>query len=190
MLARWWQQVWDSKGGCGWRVALVLGLAGVLGACAHNAPPPEPCKEPPPVSVLLEASERLNPDDRGNSLSTIVQVLQLKDVRRLEAAEFQDVWQRPKEVLEQDLLATDELNLEPGQSVTRQLSRDPDANFVVVLGVFRRPAGQVWRSIQRLPAVTPELCATAKKPGARPAPMHFYLEDYRVEARGRAEGRG
>jgi type VI secretion system protein VasD len=139
--------------------------------------------------VLLEASERLNPDDRGNSLSTIVQVLQLKDIRRLEAAESQDVYQRPKEVLEDDLIASDELTLEPGQTLTRQLSRDPKANFIVVLGVFRRPAGQVWRSIQRLPEVTPELCAAVKKPGQRPL-LHFYLEDYRVEARGRAEGRG
>ncbi|MBN1208014.1 MAG: type VI secretion system lipoprotein TssJ [Myxococcaceae bacterium] len=171
------------------RVALTLGLAVCVGACA-TTPPPEPCKEPPPLAVLLEASERLNPDDRGNSLSTIVQVLQLKDVRRLEAAEFQDVWQRSKEVLEDDLLAMDELTLEPGQTLTRQLKREPDATFVVVLGVFRRPAGQVWRSIQRLPEVTPELCAAAKKPGHRPPALHFYLEDYRVEARGRAEGRG
>ncbi|WP_224363347.1 type VI secretion system lipoprotein TssJ [Hyalangium versicolor] len=171
-------------------MALTLGFAVWLGACAHAAAAPEPCKEPPPISVLLEASERLNPDDRGSSLSTIVQVLQLKDIRRLEASEFQDVWQRPKEVLEDDLIATDELTLEPGQTLTRQLARDPKATFVVVLGLFRRPAGQVWRSIQRLPEVTPELCAAVKKPGAKPPPLYFYLEDYRVEARGRAEGRG
>ena len=189
MLAGRWQQVWGSGGGCGWRVALTLGFVVWLGACAHAAAPAEPCKEPPPISVLLEASDRLNPDDRGNSLSTIVQVLQLKDIRRLEAAESQDVYQRPKEVLEEDLIASDELTLEPGQTLTRQLSRDPKANFIVVLGVFRRPAGQVWRSIQRLPEITPELCDAAKKPGRLP-PLHFYLEDYRVEARGRAEGRG
>jgi type VI secretion system protein VasD len=170
-------------------VALALGFAVVMGACATVKPPPEPCKEPPPFSVLLEASERINPDDRGNSLATIVQVLQLKDIRRLEAAEFQDLWQRPKEVLEEDLIATDELTLEPGQTLTRQLARDPKATFIVVFGVFRRPAGQVWRSIQRLPEVTPELCAAAKKPGLPPPPMHFYIEDYRVEARGKAGGR-
>jgi type VI secretion system protein VasD len=189
MLARMRQQVMDSRGNGVRRTVLMLGFAVVLGACASVKPPPEPCKEPPPISVLLEASERINPDDRGNSLATIVQVLQLKDIRRLEAAEFQDVWQRPKEVLEEDLIATDELTLEPGQTLTRQLSRDEKANFVVVFGVFRRPAGQVWRSIQRLPEVTPELCAAAKKPGPPPAPMHFYIEDYRVEARGRAGGR-
>ncbi|MDY7230936.1 type VI secretion system lipoprotein TssJ [Hyalangium rubrum] len=189
MLAWGWQQVSDSQGERGRRLAIALGLMVLMGACAHSAPPPEPCKEPPPFSVLLEASERLNPDDKGNSLATIVQVLQLKDIRRLEASEFQDVWQKPKEVLEEDLLATDELTLEPGQELTRQLSRDPKANFIVVFGVFRRPAGQVWRSIQRLPEVTPELCAAAKKPGQPVAPMHFYIEDYRVEARGRAGGR-
>jgi type VI secretion system protein VasD len=190
MPAGRWQQVWGSGGKCAGRVALMLALAVWLGACAHAAPAVEPCKEPPPISVLLEAGERLNPDDRGSSLSTIVQVLQLKDIRRLEAAEFQDVWQRPKEVLEDDLIASDELTLEPGQTLTRQLARDPKATYIVVLGVFRRPAGQVWRSIQRLPEVTPEMCAAAKRPGPQPAALHFYFEDYRVEARGRAEGRG
>jgi type VI secretion system protein VasD len=189
MLARSRQQIWNSGGGCLWRTALVLGLAVCVGACA-TTPPPEPCKEPPPLAVLLEASERLNPDDRGNSLSTIVQVLQLKDVRRLEASEFQDVWQDPKKALEDDLLATDELTLEPGQRLTRQLKREKEATFIVVLGVFRRPAGQVWRSVLRLPELTPELCAEAKRPGRGPVPLHFYLEDYRVEARGRVEGRG
>ncbi len=190
MLARRWQQVSDSWGRLAVRMTLMAGLAVWLGACAHSPAPLEPCKEPPPIAVLLEASERLNPDDRGNSLSTIVQVLQLKDIRRLEASEFQDVWQRPKEVLEDDLIASDELTLQPGQTLTRQLARDPKTTYVVVLGVFRRPAGQVWRSILRLPEVTPELCAAAKKPGPQPPPLHFYLEDYRVEARGRAEGRG
>jgi type VI secretion system protein VasD len=190
MLAGRWRQIGDSWGGFLGRVTLVLGAAVWLGACATTPPPVAPCKEPPPIAVLLEASERLNPDDRGNSLSTIVQVLQLKDIRRLEASEFQDVWQRSKEVLEDDLIASDELTLEPGQRLTRQLARDPKATYIVVLGVFRRPAGQVWRSILRLQEVTPELCAAAKKPGAQPPPLHFYLEDYRVEARGRAEGRG
>jgi type VI secretion system protein VasD len=189
MRAGRWRQIWDSCGGIGSRVALALAASVWLSACATAKPAAEPCKEPPPIAVLLEASERLNPDDRGNSLSTIVQVLQLKDIRRLEAAEFQDVWQRSKEVLEDDLIASDELTLQPGQSLTRQLARDPKATYVVVLGVFRKPAGQVWRSILRLPEVTPELCAAAKKPGLPPPPLHFYLEDYRVEARGRAEGR-
>lgn len=190
MLAGRWRQIGDSCGGIGWRVALVLGASVWLSACAAAKQEAAPCKEPPPIAVLLEASERLNPDDRGNSLSTIVQVLQLKDIRRLEASEFQDVWQRSKEVLEDDLIAADELTLQPGQSLTRQLARDPKATYIVVLGVFRKPAGQVWRSILRLPEVTPELCDAAKKPGAQPPPLHFYLEDYRVEARGRAEGRG
>ncbi|HEX8701828.1 MAG TPA: type VI secretion system lipoprotein TssJ, partial [Myxococcaceae bacterium] len=140
MLAWRRQQVWDSRENGIHRAAVVLGFAVIMGACATVKPPPEPCKEPPPISVLLEASERINPDDRGNSLATIVQVLQLKDIRRLEASEFQDVWQRPKEVLEDDLIATDELTLEPGQTLTRQLSRDEKANFIVVFGVFRRPA--------------------------------------------------
>ncbi len=177
-----------SGGGFGPRARVCVGgfpgvtllWALLAGACAHNPPPPAACEQPPPFLIQLEAGTRLNPDDQGRSLPTNIQVYQLKDSRRFEAAEFQDLWQRPKEVLEEDLLAVDELTLEPGQRLSREVNRTPKAEYLAVVGVFRRPAGVVWRDVERLPAVKPEDC----RPGApRETSLRFLVEDYRVEAR-------
>lgn len=163
-------------------VGLLLGL--MWGACAQTPPPPPAaCEQPPPVSLQLAAGERLNPDDQGRSLPTSIQILQLKDARRLEAADFQDVWQRPKEVLAEDLLSVDALTLEPAQSVERQVTRDPKAEYLVVVGVFRRPAGQVWRAVARLPQVRPEDCGPERKGASRETALRFLAEDYRIVSR-------
>ena len=77
------------------------------------------------IPVLLEAGERLNPDDRGSSLATSVQVLQLKSIRRLEVAEFPRTCGSVPRKSSVNLLASDELTLEAGQSLTRQLTRNP-----------------------------------------------------------------
>ncbi|RKH99597.1 type VI secretion system lipoprotein TssJ [Corallococcus sp. AB038B] len=169
------------------RVGFRLGaglLSGLIcGACAHSAPAPALCEQPPALLIRLDASERLNPDEQGRSLPTNIQVIQLKDARRFDAAEFQDLWQRPKDVLEEDLLASDELTLEPGQGMTREVSRSAKAEYIAVMGVFRRPAGQAWRAVARIPRVMPEDCDPASKTASRGAPLRFLIEDYRIESR-------
>ena len=172
-----------AQGRVGFCLGAVL-LSGLLaGACTHTPPAPAVCEEPPPFLIRLDASERLNPDDQGRSLPTNIQVFQLKDARRFEAAEFQDLWQRPKDVLEEDLLAVDELTLEPGQKLAREVNRTPKAEYLAVVGVFRRPAGLVWRAVERLPRVRPEDCRPTSKDASREAALRFLIEDYRVESR-------
>lgn len=169
---------------CVWSCLGTVLLSSLLaGACSHTPAAPATCEQPPPFVLHLDASTRLNADDVGRSLPTNIQVFQLKGSRRLEAADFQDLWQRPKEVLEEDLLAMDEFTLEPGQQLTREVSRTSGASYLAVVGVFRRPAGQVWRAVERLPQVKPEDCDPAKKAGGRGSSMRFLVEDYRVEAR-------
>jgi type VI secretion system protein VasD len=162
-----------------------LALGVVLGGlgCARGAPQVRgPCEEPPPFTLQIHASERLNPDDRGRALPTLIQVLQLEESRRLEAADFQQVWQQPKEVLDGDLLRVDELMVEPGQTLTQRFAREPKARYVVVLGIFRRPSGQSWRALQPLPDVPPERCGKqAAREGSQEPPVRFAVEDYRVE---------
>jgi type VI secretion system protein VasD len=162
---------------------LVLGVT--LGAWACVTAPQErkPCQEPPPFTLQLQAAERLNPDDRGNALPTMIQVLQLEESRRLEHVDFQQLWRQPKDVLEGDLLRVDELMIEPGQTLAQRFEREPKAKYVAVLGVFRRPVGQSWRAAQLLPEVPPEQCGKqVARQGTREPAVRFSLEDYRVEA--------
>jgi type VI secretion system protein VasD len=128
-------------------------------------------KEPVPIEVTVTASDRLNPDEQGQSLPTVVRILQLKGSARLEGADFDPVYRRLKEALGEDLLAMEELTLSPGQSVRRQLDRDPAARAIAVVGLFRRPSALSWRALADLPP-----------PGKRAA-MAFAVEGYRIERR-------
>jgi type VI secretion system protein VasD len=140
--------------------------------------------------LQLQASKRLNPDDLGRALPTMIHVFQLEDWRRLETVDFHQVWQQPKEVLEGDLLKADALTIEPGQTLAPRFDRDPKAKYVVVLGVFRHPTDQNWRAVQPLEAVPPEQCGKqAARQGSAEPSMRFSIEDYRVVANSPGGGR-
>ncbi|HZA50733.1 MAG TPA: type VI secretion system lipoprotein TssJ [Myxococcaceae bacterium] len=163
-----WSRPW-------WWASLALGVTGL--GCATT---PKPCTEPPPLRITLEAGERLNTDDRGRSLPTVVQLLQVRSIRRLEGADFGAVYQRPKEVFEEDLLRVDELTLEPGQTLTREFPREPQAKQLVAVGLFRRPVGAGWRAPLLLDEVRPERCGPGGK-GAGGEDARFRFQDGQVE---------
>lgn len=166
-------------------VALVAVTASLLFACVHTPEPAGPCATPPPFHVSLRASDRLNADSQGRSLPTVVRILQLKRTERLQAAEFAEVWSNPEDILGPDLLTSEEITIDPGQSVTRWPARHPDASSVAVVGLFRQPSGTAWRSIAPLPSVPAAQCTPDPKPRSGPprtddAQLGFFLEDFRV----------
>jgi type VI secretion system protein VasD len=153
------------------------------------------CAEPPPFHLSLEASERVNPDPRGRSMPTVVQLLQLKDTLRAEQASFQKLWNKPEAFLEEDLLQVAEFTVSPGQTVERWIPRDPKARYVAVMGLFRQPMGYAWRTMTVLPTVSKSQCGQSP-PGAWGAPratdeqLRFKLQGYQIDflRTGPAEG--
>jgi type VI secretion system protein VasD len=125
-------------------------------------------KTPEPVEVTISAASRLNPDDGGQSLPTVVRLYLLKATSKAGAAQFEDLYRRDKEVLGEDLIQVEELVLSPGDTVRRTLPGDKAARALMVVGVFRRPAGVGWRAIAELP----------KGGGGK---HRFRAEDYRIE---------
>jgi type VI secretion system protein VasD len=125
---------------------------------------------PAPVEVTVTAAARLNPDDSGQSLPTIIRIYQLKAASKAEGAMFEDLYRRDKELLGEDLLQVDEVVLSPGETVRKAVAGDKGARAVMVLGVFRRPSGNGWRIITELQK-------------GKSAPLDFRAEDYRIERR-------
>jgi type VI secretion system protein VasD len=125
---------------------------------------------PAPVDLTVTAAARLNPDDSGQSLPTVIRVYQLKATSRAEAAQFEDIYRRDKEVLGEDLLQVDEVVLSPGETARKTVASDKGARAVMVVGVFRKPSGNGWRIITEL----------AK---GKAAHLQFRAEDYRIERR-------
>jgi type VI secretion system protein VasD len=160
-------------------------LAGLLGACAHapEAAAP-PCDKPEPLRVTLTASDRLNPDDKGAALATVVRLYQLKGLGKLDLASFDDFLDHDKDTLGEDFVGVQELTINPGDRAAPAVTRSPDAQYVVAVALFRRPAALTWRAIKRLPAPDPQYCH-AKDPAAAAlrATVPFALDENRIEVR-------
>lgn len=126
---------------------------------------------PAPVGITLRAANRLNPDEGGRSLPTVVRVYQLKAASKIEVADYDALYRRDKAVLGEDLVQVDEMVLAPGQDQSRSLARDRATRFVAVVAMVRRPSGYSWRSIVELPSSDHSI------------DLEYAVEDYRIERR-------
>jgi type VI secretion system protein VasD len=172
--------------------AALASVVGLLGACAHEPPPappppkgPSPCTTPEPIRLLLTASPRLNLDENGESLPTVVRMYQLRDSSKLVESSADRLLTNDRGVLAEDLVDVRELTLYPGERVAPLLMRGEGAAVVAVVAMFRRPDGPSWRAISKLPPPNPQHChGAAATPQAQAASLlKFTLEDSRVEMR-------
>jgi len=161
---------------------LVAVLAALVG-CAHapDAAAP-PCEKPEALRVALSASGRVNPDDAGAALATVVRLYQLKGLEKLQLASFDDLLGHDREALGDDFAAVQELTINPGDRLTQPLPRNADAAYVVAVALFRRPTSVTWRAVKKLPVPDPQYCH-AKDPAAAAAraTIAFSLDDNRIE---------
>jgi type VI secretion system protein VasD len=173
----------DLLGAAALLTTLALGCGGADRAVVEECPPIKAAR------ITLAPSDRLNPDDQGRALPTVVRLYQLTDLARLETAEFEDIWLRADETLEKELVKHDEITLYPGKGETKLVEVGEGVRFVVAVGLFRNPAGTSWRDVWELPASRCGKPDKADIPRAR-----FEVEDYRIElvvkrARGGTKGR-
>lgn len=124
----------------------------------------------PPLRLRVEAAARLNPDDQGRSLPTLVRVYQVSSAARARTVELTDLLRDPKEALGGDLLSTEELLLSPGQTIERVLTREKDCVAVLVAAVVRKPTATTWRDVVELQPT-------------KTRPLSYLLEEYRLTAR-------
>ena len=91
----------------------------------------------------------INADGAQTPLATMVRVYQLKDRKNIDAADYQTLLRKADTVLKEDELASKELLVMPGGSVTLNMPMDEDAEFVAVVGLFNRPDMQDnrWRLV-------------------------------------------
>lgn len=141
---------------------LLLAGCGLLGKGKPNTAPP--------LRLRVEAGSRINPDDKGRPLPTLIRVYQLATAAHARSVELTDLLRDPKEALGGDLLAMEELLLSPGESVERVLTREPETRAILVAAVVRRPTTTTWRDIIEL------------QPNRTP-PLSYVLEEYRLTPR-------
>jgi type VI secretion system protein VasD len=151
-------------------LAMAAALSGAgCGLFRASQPPAEPALAP--VDLEIAAAERLNPDEHGDSLPTVVMIYQLKSAARLEGADFDRLYRDAKEALGPDLLRAEEVTLSPGETLRRRVERDRSARVLALVALVRRPSGISWRVLAELP------------PPATRAQLGFLVEGYRIERR-------
>jgi type VI secretion system protein VasD len=159
-------------------VAVAFGIGSLVSGCGLVGRTAG-CRSPRAMEVTLTVSERLNPDDQGRSLPTVVRVYQLRGLSRLENAEFEDVWQRDRETLGDELVQVEELTVFPNDRVVRPLEVAEGVGAVVAVALVRKPQGTSWRAVVELPTEPcPEGHATHR------LVARLALDGYRIERLG------
>jgi type VI secretion system protein VasD len=153
------------------RISVITGLALAVLACNRSTV----CTIPEPANLWVQGSDRLNPNASGDPLPTLVRVYQLSNLGELEQASFEEMMQRPEEVLGETLLASEEVTVYPGRSTFRSFERDPGANYMAGVAVVRQPSGASWRTIITMPTC-------GKKAKERPM-VRFVVDGYSIEGR-------
>jgi type VI secretion system VasD/TssJ family lipoprotein len=163
-----------------------------LAACGSQARPS--CEPSESANLIIETTDRLNPNEAGIPLPTVVRIYQLANIGTMETATFDEIWRTDEDTLGDAFLGKDELTVFPRARVNRQFERNPDANYIVGVGIFRRPTGVSWRTILELPppAAEAQCAALQQNPDAPPeeqpsVALRFELDDYMIEGSVRLE---
>jgi type VI secretion system protein VasD len=97
------------------------------------------------VNLKLTASDQLNPDLNGRPSPIVVRLFELKHPVSFENADFFSLYERPKETLAPDMVANEEMELRPGETVELKLSVGEGSRYVGVLAAYRDLSDTQWR---------------------------------------------
>lgn len=123
----------------------VLSLA--LAGCSSAPAQPEQLK----LDLAIQASDSLNPDDKGRASPVLVRLYELKTPNTFEQADYYTLESTDRTVLMQDLLARDEFILRPGEFRDIERKLNPDAQALGFLVGYRDLGKATWRTVYKLP---------------------------------------
>ena len=108
---------------------------------------PEAAKPARILRLRIAASDSLNVDDQGKSLSLLVRIYKLRSVSSFLNAPYETFGDATKEkqILGDELIESRELVLLPGQQANVNEPWSRDAVYVGVVALYRTPGSQQWR---------------------------------------------
>lgn len=120
------------------------------------------------VNLRLTASDQLNPDLNGRPSPIVVRLFELKHPVSFDNADFFSLYERAKESLAPDMVASEELELRPGETVDLKLSVEEGSRYVGVLAAYRDLADTQWRfTLQVTPQDVTDVDLTLDQSGIR-----------------------
>lgn len=171
------------------KTAFSISLVAALAACSATPAPKTkaPATRCPALApqVSLAATERVNPSAGGEGRPVQVRVYQLSSDAKLRTAGFEEIWQRDQQVLAADLKGVAEYTVYPGETKTVTVKRDPEANYLSMVALFREPQGKDWFVSYELGA------AESMPPCPNAATLPVFLDRMQIQdGEGRVEAQG
>lgn len=126
--------------------AITSGALRLVGL-APKEPSPPVAARPMRIDVRMQASESLNVDDQGRSLSLVARVYKLKGVQAFLSAPHDAFTspERERELLGEELIEARDVQMLPGQHREWREMIPPDATHLGIVALFHRPSTHGWR---------------------------------------------
>ncbi|WP_193765002.1 type VI secretion system lipoprotein TssJ [Hafnia alvei] len=107
----------------------------------------------------IRTREAVNSNARGEALSTVVRIYQLKDRKAFDNTDYPSLFADDSQVLKSDLLAAKDIHLRPGSAVMVDMPMDEHAQYVAIAGMFMSPdtMNNTWRIVLSRDALDPDM---------------------------------
>jgi len=122
------------------RLTVLMAMV-LLAGCSSLSPFSQVTK----VNLTLSGSDQLNPDLNGRPSPIVVRLFELKHPVAFENADFFSLYERARESLAPDLVASEELELRPGETLSLKLSVKEGSRYVGILAAYRDLPETRWR---------------------------------------------
>jgi type VI secretion system protein VasD len=140
------------------RFALHGALLLLLTGCSAKPPPP-PAPPPPPkpatLSLAITCGADQNPDAAGQPEPLAMRLYLLTDQAKFEHADFFALTEREHATLGDDVVASEELLMRPGEMRSIERTPKPGVQALGVAALFRDIDHATWRAIQPIAATGP-----------------------------------
>jgi type VI secretion system protein VasD len=124
---------------------LLMALALAVLGCASTP-------KPTIVKMDLDVAPGVNPDSRGRASPVVVRLFELKSLAAFNDSDFFSLFDRDKETLGAELVARDEMQLQPGEKRKVERVLQLDTHYLGVIAAFRDLEQARWRAAVPVPA--------------------------------------
>ncbi|AVO59656.1 type VI secretion system lipoprotein TssJ [Pseudomonas chlororaphis] len=120
----------------------------LLTACASSPPPPNPTV----VVMHIQAAADLNLSAGGQATPVRVRLYELKSGAVFSRADYFSLVNATSATLSTDLVAQDELLVQPGQQLTLERKLDEQSRLLGLVVSYRELDSAVWRQMVSIPS--------------------------------------
>ena len=124
---------------------LMLATAILLTACASS-------RRPTVVVMYIQAAADLNPTAGGQATPVRVRLYELKSGAVFSRADYFSMVDAASKTLSTDLVAQDEMLIQPGQQLTLERTLDEQSRLLGLVVSYRELDRAVWRQVVSIPS--------------------------------------